>query len=188
MENIIKALKALSGMSDESISLLLQNSRPVTFRKRDIITSSLKRDSFFYFMEKGIARSYCVIHGKEATSWFSAEGDIVFSTNNFYGKIEGYEYEMVQMLEDGLLYAVPLKDLTRLYETNLEIANWSRRMCQNDASSFSLYNHCFLIFHRVCFQFSCNIPISMLSSGIIGCIWLTPLLYFYNFCLSSSDS
>lgn len=46
MENIIKALKALSGMSDESISLLLQNSRPVTFRKRDIITSSLKRDSF----------------------------------------------------------------------------------------------------------------------------------------------
>ena len=46
MENIIKALKALSGMSDESISLLLQNSRPVTFRKRDIITSSLKRDFF----------------------------------------------------------------------------------------------------------------------------------------------
>lgn len=130
MENIIKALKALSGMSDESISLLLQNSRPVTFRKRDIITSSLKRDSFFYFMEKGIARSYCVIHGKEATSWFSAEGDIVFSTNNFYGKIEGYEYEMVQMLEDGLLYAVPLKDLARLYETNLEIANWSRILHQ----------------------------------------------------------
>ena len=130
MENIIKALKALSGMSDESISLLLQNSRPVTFRKRDIITSSLKRDSFFYFMEKGIARSYCVIHGKEATPWFSAEGDIVFSTNNFYGKIEGYEYEMVQMLEDGLLYAVPLKDLTRLYETNLEIANWSRILHQ----------------------------------------------------------
>lgn len=51
-------------------------------------------------------------------------------TNNFYGKIEGYEYEMVQMLENGLLYAVPLKDLTRLYETNLEIANWSRILHQ----------------------------------------------------------
>lgn len=37
---------------------------------------------------------------------------------------------MVQMLEDGLLYAVPLKDLTRLYETNLEIANWSRILHQ----------------------------------------------------------
>lgn len=101
MENIIKALKALSGMSDESISLLLQNSRPVTFRKRDIITSSLKRDSFFYFMEKGIARSYCVIHGKEATSWFSAEGDIVFSTNNFYGKLRATNMKWYRCWKTG---------------------------------------------------------------------------------------
>ena len=43
-----------------------------------------------YGYEKGIARSYCVINDKELTSWFSTEGDIVFSTNNFYGNKQGY--------------------------------------------------------------------------------------------------
>ena len=60
-------------------------------------------------IEKGIARSYCVINDKELTSWFSTEGDIVFSTNNFYGNQQGYEYEVVQLLENTVLYAVPIR-------------------------------------------------------------------------------
>ena len=81
-------------------------------------------------MKKGIARSYCVINDKELTSWFSTEGDIVFSTNNFYGNQQGYEYEVVQLLENTVLYAVPIKDLEKLYQTNIEIANWSRILHQ----------------------------------------------------------
>lgn len=37
---------------------------------------------------------------------------------------------MVQLLEDSVLYAIPIKELEKLYQTNLEIANWSRILHQ----------------------------------------------------------
>lgn len=131
MKNIINALKAKSGMSDNSINELFIHSSVLKLPKKHILTSSFQKDKNFYFIEKGIARSYCVINGKEATSWFSMEGDIVFSTNNFYGNVKGYEYEMVQLLENSILYAIPVKELETLYFNNIEIANWSRILHQD---------------------------------------------------------
>lgn len=131
MKNIINALKAKSGMSDNSINELFIHSSVLKLPKKHILTSSFQKDKNFYFMEKGIARSYCVINGKEATSWFSMEGDIVFSTNNFYGNVKGYEYEMIQLLENSILYAIPVKELETLYFNNIEIANWSRILHQD---------------------------------------------------------
>ena len=130
MHNIIKSLKAKSNMSDGSIHELLAHSVVLELPKKHTLTSSLLHDRNFYFIEKGITRSYCVIHGKEVTSWFSMEGDIVFSTNSFYGEMQGYESEFVQVLEDAVLYALPVKDLEKLYWTNIEIANWSRLLHQ----------------------------------------------------------
>lgn len=130
ISNTINAIKSLSGMSDRSIGELLANGRLLEFPRRHILTSSSVHDDNFYFIEKGIARSYCILDGREHTSWFSSEGDIVFSTNNFYGRVRGYEHEEVQLLEESLLYAVPVKDLDRLYNTNIEIANWSRLLHQ----------------------------------------------------------
>lgn len=118
-------------MSDNSINELFIHSSILKLPKKHILTSSFQKDKNFYFMEKGIARSYCVINGKEATSWFSMEGDIVFSTNNFYGYVKGYEYEMVQLLENSILYAIPVKELEKLYFSNIEIANWSRILHQD---------------------------------------------------------
>ena len=117
-------------MSNSSINELFAHSSLLELPKKHILTSSFQNDKNFYFIEKGIARSYCVINDKELTSWFSTEGDIVFSTNNFYGNQQGYEYEVVQLLENTVLYAVPIKDLEKLYQTNIEIANWSRILHQ----------------------------------------------------------
>lgn len=104
MDNIRKSLKAKSNMSEASIREIFRNSLSLEFPKRHILTSSFQLDKYFYFIEKGIARSFCVINGKEVTSWFSMEGDIIFSTNSFYGKMRGYEYEMVQLLENRFLF------------------------------------------------------------------------------------
>ena len=117
-------------MSNSSINELFAHSSLLELPKKHILTSSFQNEKNFYFIEKGIARSYCVINDKELTSWFSTEGDIVFSTNNFYGNQQGYEYEVVQLLENTVLYAVPIKDLEKLYQTNIEIANWSRILHQ----------------------------------------------------------
>ena len=113
MRNTINSLKAKSNMSNSSINELFAHSSLLELPKKHILTSSFQNDKNFYFIEKGIARSYCVINDKELTSWFSTEGDIVFS-----------------LLENTVLYAVPIKDLEKLYQTNIEIANWSRILHQ----------------------------------------------------------
>lgn len=117
-------------MSDSSIRELLADARVWSLPKKHILTTSFRRDSFFYFIEKGIARSFCVFNGKECTSWFSSEGDITFSTNSFYGKQAGYEYEVVQLLEDSIVCAVETARLEALCRTNIEIANWLRLIHQ----------------------------------------------------------
>lgn len=130
MQNIINSLKTQFNLSDGSIRELFAHSAVREIPKKQVLTSSFRHDPHFYFIEQGITRSYCVVEGKEVTSWFSAEGEIVFSTNNFYGKTPGYEYEIVQALEDTVAYAIPIKDLDVLYQTNIEIANWSRILHQ----------------------------------------------------------
>lgn len=130
MQNIINSLKTQFNLSDGSIRELFAHSAVREIPKKQVLTSSFRHDPHFYFIEQGITRSYCVVDGKEVTSWFSAEGEIVFSTNNFYGKTPGYEYEIVQALEDTVAYAIPIKDLDVLYQTNIEIANWSRILHQ----------------------------------------------------------
>ena len=89
-----------------------------------------KKNSNIYFIEKGIARSYCLIDGKEVTSWFSKEGELIYSTNSFYGRTEGYENEMVQILEDSLLYYIPIIELEKLCIDHADIANWLRILYQ----------------------------------------------------------
>jgi signal-transduction protein with cAMP-binding, CBS, and nucleotidyltransferase domain len=56
--------------------------------------------------------------------WFSKEGDITFSSSSLYHQRPALEY--VQLLEDSLLYLMPIEALHKLYVTNIEIANWSR--------------------------------------------------------------
>lgn len=84
MRNIIKSLKSKSAMSDSSINELFAHSVVLELPKKQVLTSSFHPDKNFYFIEKGRARSFCVLNGKEVTSWFSAEGDIVYCLNFAY--------------------------------------------------------------------------------------------------------
>lgn len=104
---------------------------PMNIAKRTILIESGKKDNNIYFIEKGIARSFNLIDGKELTSWFSREGQLIFSTNSFYGKTEGYETESVQVLENSLLYYMPISKINQLCLEEIDIANWLRVFHQN---------------------------------------------------------
>ncbi len=132
MKNIRKGLKEKSNMSDAAMDELLSSAIRLEVPKKHILASSLKKDGNVYFIEKGIARTYCMVEGKEITYWFSPEGDITYVTNEFYGhKIRGYENEYIQLLENAILYYIPIRRLEELYKTNIEIANWGRMLHQD---------------------------------------------------------
>lgn len=126
MEQIIESIKKEMKISNETIALLRESLIPLQVSKKTLLIDPFVKDGNLYIVEKGIARAFTVIDGKEITSWFSQEGDLLYSTNSFHGKTEGYEEEMVQVLEDSLLYYMPLSKLEELCFSNIEIANWIR--------------------------------------------------------------
>lgn len=123
-ENTLNGLRRYYPVSNATSNELFAHLTPLHFPKYHILTRPEVRDNYIYFIEKGCTRTYLLADSKEITNWFSTEGDITFSSNALYHRKAGFEY--VQLLEDSLLYALPIDTLNGLYETNIEIANWAR--------------------------------------------------------------
>lgn len=130
MDIIIKSINKIYGVSDASLEKLTSCLRPIEIPKKTILIEPNRRNDNVYFIERGIARSYILIDGNEVTSWFSKEGELTYSTNSFYGKTEGYENEMIQILEDSLLYYIHIDELEKLCMEHTDIANWLRILHQ----------------------------------------------------------
>lgn len=130
MERILDSIALTSKISEPVLRKLTASLTPVSMAKRSLLISPMKKDTNVYFVEKGIARAFNVVDGKELTSWFSSEGELLYSTNSFHGNTPGYENETVQMLEDSLLYSIPIAELEILCAEYAEIANWLRMVHQ----------------------------------------------------------
>lgn len=125
MENIIKQLRFhCPDISNEAIEELTKHLTKCRFpRKYQLIKEGIFC-KVAYFIERGITRSFWLVDGEEITTSFSTEGGIVFSMDELYfGKVSE---EFVETIEEVELYRINLDDLTRLFETNLELANWGR--------------------------------------------------------------
>ena len=129
MENIVKGIRKHYPVSDRSIEALALHFTEKHFPKRHLLTRAGVRDDYVYFIERGCSRTFLLIEGKEITNWFSKEGDITFSSNALYHRTPGFEY--IELLEDATLLTIPIETLNRLYQTNIEIANWSRCIHQD---------------------------------------------------------
>lgn len=128
MDQIISSITEICGMSNTSITQLTSQMNRHDLLKKHMLIKAGIVDRNYYFIEKGLTRSFCLIDGEEKTTWFSKEGDITFSMLSSYEEKPGYEF--VDLLEDSIIYSIPVQSLNSLYEENIEIANWSRLVHQ----------------------------------------------------------
>lgn len=130
MDNIIESINSLYPLSKDTIQTLRENVTECRFPKRHLL---IKKDTFnksAYFIEKGITRSFWLVNGEEITTSFVRTGGIVFSMDEmYYNKVSE---EFVEALEDVEVYRIALTDLNRLFQTNIELANWGRIIHQNE--------------------------------------------------------
>ncbi len=122
--NIIKEIRRYYPVSDSSIEELLSHLKVRHYPKNHLLAQTGATDNHVYFIEEGCARTFFFTGNTEVTNWFSTEGDITFSSTSLYHALPALEF--VQLLEDSLIYQMPIEALNKLYETNIEIANWSR--------------------------------------------------------------
>ena len=130
MTGIIDKINSLYPISDDTIRTLKESMTLCRFPKKYQLIRAGMYCKSAYFIGKGMTRSFWLVNGEEITTSFSCEGGIVFSMDElYYNKMSE---EFVETLEDVVVYRISLDKLRRLFETNIELANWGRIIHQDE--------------------------------------------------------
>lgn len=113
--------------------MLATHFKLVNHKKGTILIHADKVEPYFYILASGIARAYSEGKNQQITFWFGQEGDVLLSYNSYINNKPGYEN--IELLEDSTLYQINLKSLFNLYSEHLELANWGRKIAEQELIS-----------------------------------------------------
>lgn len=111
-----------------SLQKLAEITELVQYSKGQHLFEAGKKASDLYFIQKGLARAYCFSNDVEITFWFGREGDAVFSYNSYIHDKKGYE--QIELLEDASLYHLKTHQLHSLFNEDIYLANWGRKLAE----------------------------------------------------------
>ncbi|BDD03987.1 Crp/Fnr family transcriptional regulator [Aureibacter tunicatorum] len=116
-------------ISGESFELLNACMSEESKSKGELLIKVGEIHNYIYFIKTGAMRSYFINKdGKEVTYWFGFEGDIAASLSNFIKSKPSMEN--IELLEDSVILKISRSKLLELYETNLELANFGRKIAE----------------------------------------------------------
>ena len=118
-------------LSDHALACIKETLTLQYFKKDTLLIKETTRELNAYIIKKGIARGFITTPEQEITFWFAREGDIMNSTAGYFYQTKGYEN--FHLLEDCILLQINMTKMRILYETNLEISNWSRTITESEA-------------------------------------------------------
>lgn len=127
--DIEQILDNIYPLSESSKLIIKSQITELNFPKNHVIIHQDKIEKDFYFIKKGIARTYVFNESDETTFSFGKEGDTIISFKSYIADQKGYE--SVELLEDCTVYRLNTQNLRKLYSENIEIANWGIRFAEN---------------------------------------------------------
>ena len=130
MPTVVSRMRKACRVSDATLLELAACLEPCSFPKRHLLVVDNARSRYAYFVEKGLTRSFWIVDGEEITTSFSTDGAIVFSMDELY--YDRPSEENVETIEAVPAFRIHVGDLTRLLETNIELANWGRIIHQDE--------------------------------------------------------
>lgn len=126
----LKNIEILNSLNEASLVQIAAITTPVTYPKGKILIEAGKIEPYFYILESGIARAYSEGPEQQVTFWFGLSGSILFSFNSYINHKPGYEN--IELLENCKLLQIKITDLFLLYNQHLEIANWGRKIIEQE--------------------------------------------------------
>ncbi|MCH5716229.1 Crp/Fnr family transcriptional regulator [Niabella hibiscisoli] len=123
-------LDAIYSLPPESRGRLTQDIKEVSYPKGYILLRAQKIENSIYFIKKGIVRAYESSTENEVTFWFGQEGDPVISMKSYIKSQKGYED--IELLENTELYQISTQKLQALFNEDLHIANWGRKLAEQE--------------------------------------------------------
>lgn len=120
---IVNEIKVLP---EASLLKLLSIVSEVQLPKGHLLYKAETLNRNIYFISKGMARAYIDGEKGEMTFAFFNEGKSLLSLQSYVLDIPGYEY--VELIEDCTLLRLHKQELEQLYEKDIHLANWGRRL------------------------------------------------------------
>ncbi|MCP9751157.1 Crp/Fnr family transcriptional regulator [Ferruginibacter sp. HRS2-29] len=129
LELITNFFNQIHPLTDDLIRELATHTFPLSVEKGKLLVKPSEENKFFYFIVKGVVRSFIRQDAKEITTWINIENSIVSSIRNL--GIKTWSGEYLQTLEACDLIAIPADALQRVYDTYPE-ANFYGRIIIED--------------------------------------------------------
>lgn len=126
MKDFIEKIRKVYPLSDEALSLFIAETERVSFPKGHLLIRSDVKEKYSYFIIKGYARGFFYKEDRDVTIWFASSGMSLLSMNGYMFGSAGYEN--IELLESCDLLKISNDALNRLFDRNIELANWGRRM------------------------------------------------------------
>ncbi|MNK25120.1 Cyclic nucleotide-binding domain protein [compost metagenome] len=128
--NINTILDQIFPLPEHSKSVLKNLISEVEFPKDTIIIKAGKVEKTIYFIKKGIVRAFVPQENQDVTFWFGKESDVVLPMKSYVDNDQNYEN--IHLLEDSILYQLEISALRELFETDIHIANWGRKLAEKE--------------------------------------------------------
>ncbi|MDV6170319.1 Crp/Fnr family transcriptional regulator [Flavobacterium sp. DG1-102-2] len=128
MKNTLLKIRSIYPVSDASLVKLTALFTERSFSRGEIIMKEGRVEKSMFFIESGLVRAYSDLPDREVTFWLGLEGDYVISMRSFINNEPGYE--TIEVLEDSILYEADAAKLISLFESDIELANWSRKLAE----------------------------------------------------------
>lgn len=117
-------------LPSQSLKKLQDITTSIEYPKGHILFYANKTDRDLYFIQNGIARVFYLEDVNEVTIQFGFEKELLLSLNGYIENKAGYEN--IELLETSTLLHIRYNDLQLLYQEDIEIANWGRRLIEKE--------------------------------------------------------
>jgi CRP-like cAMP-binding protein len=124
---IINNIYPIPGPSNLKIQ---QIAKYIHLEKGSLLLKADKVEKSFYFIKKGIVRGYTSLENSDLTFWFGSENQVVVSMKSYVNNEPSYEN--IELLEDCELYKINTTALVKLYNEDIHIANWGRKLAEKE--------------------------------------------------------
>ncbi|MDR3716880.1 MAG: Crp/Fnr family transcriptional regulator [Puia sp.] len=113
MVELVRKFNIIYPLSNGLRQFLFDHIKEKKVAKKDLLLKFNQVCGNIYFVKQGLFRGVYMKDGKEVTSWFMKEGDLVVSVESFFGQVPSYE--KIEALEDSEVYYISYIELQHIY-------------------------------------------------------------------------
>lgn len=128
MRTLTELIQRIHPIPAAALEKLLAIAAVVSFPKHHLLFRADRIDHNLYFIKKGIVRAFTEKDETSITFYFGLEGDPVLSMKSYVSREKSYED--IELLEDSEFYQFDGEALEALYNEDLSIANWGRKLAE----------------------------------------------------------